>query len=1270
MLLSVGILRFNVVVGLVPLRVCIWLAYERRKTLDDWAHNIDLQSQRTVSTNNSRSSVVLCMESYAASFSASQLEASFFLLDTELLSAPGSMPRSISTLRRCPRCSIRIPDAMSHCLPCSSSRCESCGVFVAEGSCCCVSGVACSNCRRTSDNGNEYYSVAVAEYPVTANMRLAVSFHYKFCLLGSIADSDTSIHLCEGCHEYLNEGKADNAVGRVWFIFVWTVLRRSDLFEKAWVLVPATWRVWWRAEVARVHSIALPLLDAIPVSFFDVTDDYVKDIEAVNVLEWRGLMDRERSLVLPEVRCPAGCSEYKHKANELPFDIVWEELLGRDLSPLVSEKEERSFTRFFRKDYLQVEHIASNPEWPCKPSIVMLQEKGAPFVLCCRNHSRLHRRQMIHTGRNETGSTSSPHAGGLSPVVPVPRTIQKSRMSSYAASFHMAQMEGSFFGTDTMFLSASRGMGSTNSHLAWRQDVQTYAGRNDVRAYTRAKYASGWGNDGHIATAIDREATRVLPYLSELKAALFKGASYVALSDAVGMQTHIDFGASEAGESLNEQGVRQERQYQGHYPKRLVWAHPGMSKSGCRPPVLPNFGYRTASDGRIAWILSSLMLLVPEVWESVAAIPNKKQWNWEGHLLTYLTAKCLPHVTPASSSGTLFGKAGPTEEELINEYLAPGDSVTGTFSTRHLETLFAPGASRMSNVAIERHSFPVSVPADVSIVLVTREYCLDAASDLRWNPPMKLSQHGRRWKLCYLAETALDQSSNEPNHWSGTVYSRYSSDETRHWWKAQRRKDLPVECGTSFVRTAAMLWDVCVYVAHDASVTAAMRDQILASCGGQNKVYCRAHNYPLISSPKTDERTCYCRVGQLPLLHPADDIPDNRSARCGLKSIFACTVPTCLASICRRHQAGVAEWSGKFFVGTECSYGPAVAGATNFTAEEQRVNLAMPFNDSQREERVPVGDDNEMPVLDFDAGFDRDEEIDRMVELTGGGDDDDAGDERLEAHFRLLENLDNEVFIAAATQGLDDMEDIEARDEADLEVQRELLDPTVPTTNAGVLPVYSIPEGDYEDACVNNHVVLNTFGHMLMRRNKKIAGTMNQRHFLQRMVSRVPGDSLSLVYPEGMLFGDIFNYDTINGTIVGAIPSALLNSGGVLESLGFTSLEDHYRTRLSNPGILCSSNPKYHLFAYDCLTNLGLRGCDSRIILRRGFAELQKDGGVSFKGRDEPIFDTEQVDCSAIVNKLAAAVNQSNPTYFYTHTCSMRTHFGMKVRLCIAHRRR
>jgi hypothetical protein len=276
--------------------------------------------------------------------------------------------------------------------------------------------------------------------------------------------------------------------------------------------------------------------------------------------------------------------------------------------------------------------------------------------------------------------------------------------------------------------------------------------------------------------------------------------------------------------------------------------------------------------------------------------------------------------------------------------------------------------------------------------------------------------------------------------------------------------------------------------------------------------------------------------------------------------------------------------------------------------------------------------------------------------------DDQSQEDQFEAYFRMQDAMADDFFVTENRAGTGDDDMASAIMDYDGDINPDHCG-GLATTDPGTMPIYThLDEGsDYASSSASNHVLLNSLGHMLIRRNKQLSGTSNQRNFLQRLVSRMPGDTLPLAYPEGMLFANIFHYDTKNGDIVGALPSALLNSDETLHGLGFASLQDHYRTRLSNASLFTASDPKYHLFAFDCLSNLALRGCDSRIILRRGFAERQ-EGGVRFRNStEERIFDTENVDSSAVVMKLAAAVNERSPTYFYTHTCSMRTHFGIRL---------
>ena len=1084
----------------------------------------------------------------------------------------------------------------------------------------------CINCHREDTTGREDRDVVDPAYNVTVLPRNVqnASNRRKFAL-ATLAPSQQTAYLCEQCHAYrVNDTSPKNTSDNAWPAFVWTLLSDAQTWSSAWLLLPKSWKTRWSRAVSRIQGIPEEVLLSRPSLFADVTVGLKKDLDALENLKWSELMSREESLAIPSVKCPAGCSEFKHKCNELPFDIVWQECLQVQLPLLLTMGRKRNnFTRFFRKDYLRSEQIGLNPRWLCQPSIAKTST-GAPVVLCCRHHNHRCSFQMVHVPSNPTGSLSDSRAGGLSPVVPIPRTIQKARMAGYSASFQMAFMEGSFHGIDTMFLSSNQGISSVNSTLGWKQDVLSYAGRSDIQSYTMAKGKKYWNYPGNVARQLHEAASNMYPFMPELKERYCAGATYVCLEDATRLQQYKNLAGPEKGWKTDSNNNRIRVQFRGPYPQYLVWNHPIPTNGGARPPELPKFNKQSNIDTRVPWFLSSMMLLLPEFWSCVASAPEKKDWCWEGYLLAFLTSKYLPHIKIKRSSTSIF----PTtisEKDLLAKYFQS----TPQFSMRPLVTKLKFRNGGLPGLVVYENCLPENIPDDKRVIVVARDINTLQGSAVNWVPPLQFEPTlGERWKLCYISSIDIPSNARNANDWEGTVYSRYSSSELSGWWKSLRSTDLPLLSDGPPLSDNSWIWDICVFLREDAYITNDLRDQLLSSCGGQHTVYCREHHYPLISPRKGDGRRCVCATGNIPDVNVQPQAIQH-TAICGCKPSYCCTIPTCPSAICRVHHAQVQDVRAKFYVGQTCSYGAILPG-NNLPVDDQVLPLDIPL---------------------FEQPNDR----------TTRNIPDNDGD-TFESHFHLRDmDIDN-YFNTATLQGNDDLEDVLPLDHEDIATMEDDLDPIIPTTDAGTLPIFTAVEGsDYENYTMNNHVVLNNLGHMLIRRNRELSSTLNQNHFLQKMVSRVPGESLPLAYPEGMLFSNLFYADTNRGSIIGALPAALLNDQRTLEEMGFASLEDHYRTRLSHPGLLTSSDPKYHLFAFDCLANLALRGCDSRIILSRGFTEMQKEGGVRVKGKKEAIFDTEQIDSRPMVNKLAAAALEKQPTYFYTHTCSMRTHFGLKL---------
>ena len=135
-----------------------------------------------------------------------------------------------------------------------------------------------------------------------------------------------------------------------------------------------------------------------------------------------------------------------------------------------------------------------------------------------------------------------------------------------------------------------------------------------------------------------------------------------------------------------------------------------------------------------------------------------------------------------------------------------------------------------------------------------------------------------------------------------------------------------------------------------------------------------------------------------------------------------------------------------------------------------------------------------------------------------------------------------------------------------------------------------------------------------------------------------------------------------DGTIPGAMPTALWTDKQTLGKLGIASLREHARMRISNPALLTTTNPSYHFMLLDQLTNLGACGKHTRLVLQRGFADQQRKDGVSFRDKsDSAEMYGETSENHANVHKLAALVLQRRPHFFFTQTCNQKTCQGLRI---------
>ena len=179
----------------------------------------------------------------------------------------------------------------------------------------------------------------------------------------------------------------------------------------------------------------------------------------------------------------------------------------------------------------------------------------------------------------------------------------------------------------------------------------------------------------------------------------------------------------------------------------------------------------------------------------------------------------------------------------------------------------------------------------------------------------------------------------------------------------------------------------------------------------------------------------------------------------------------------------------------------------------------------------------------------------------------------------------------------------------------------LPSTYAGNL-AFEIEEttkygGTQGNIVISGHVLLNQCGTLLTRKKHQIKGSSRHNYFLQRICATTIGESIPLMYPEGILFPSIhWKMSSDNCSIVGAIPALLLNES--VKTFGFASIQEHIRSRLTSSTSATSTDSRYCAHCYDMLTNLAANHEDTRLILNRGLTVSDDaKGGLGLRGKGD-----------------------------------------------------
>jgi predicted GIY-YIG superfamily endonuclease len=812
----------------------------------------------------------------------------------------------------------------------------------------------------------------------------------------------------------------------------------------------------------------------------------------------------------------------------------------------------------------------------------------------------------------------------LAPVVARPRTVQVMQPHEFSISYHMTYMQGTFHGTDTLTLT-NRGKYNINNRLSDKRDALAISASpylvHHIQQMVEEKRLPQWYGQDKIGYAALEYPDHVVEHI---KSEHCKGATFITLEDAI--ETEIQLRQTSRQVITIEEGntVRQIH-FQPAWPSAILFVHPVDSWGAAFPP-LPNMKDKN-HDTRSMWVVAAILTRVPRLWKSIAENVSNTT-NWYGWLLKYVSQHCFPNTSigkQATKSNPF--KASKSQQELQASFFEPINH--GYFEPNVVEALFGniPDVRVVSSTDFAQLNWANIVE---SVVVTYRNW--DVNVPITLPHLVETARNDKLWELRLIIMTHVQDDMK----WKGACYARHGTVNFPLWWFYER--------GNKESR----------HYSQD------LKEKYLLNCGGQIRIRCAQHQLPLVTAPLRTNIACYM---------------------CEREIRYVCPFHECNIGICRNHFGEKTSIAGIQPVYISPQELPHAINAESQSSDDGTF-VPQPSSQSSDDESDTTWNDW---YNDFYSGDSSDELTADDAGNPGewdGFDDDPAAFQPLD-HLEdgyvvdaalvdlVLADVDNylsnQATIAAGAAGQElnpnncvtcnvFVGDQPGGDADDNDEFNEVL----PTTNAGRTPIYS--ETSHHN--IGLHVIFNKHGHLLVRGNYKLEPSRGQANFLQCLVATRANTTIPLVYPDAMMFPSIFWNTCPDGSVVGSIPSALLLDDAMLKRLGIASLQDHYQARLLDASLLTSTDYRYLYHALDGMLNLRNRGQDTRIIFSRGIGALENErGGARCIGGEpqEHLFDSDSIDSRPVVNKLAAAMGDEMPTFFYTHTCSMKTHFGIRV---------
>ena len=1115
-----------------------------------------------------------------------------------------------------------------------------------------ITADSCCNCQRINDNPN---------FPLL-EMYFVKKEQINFQRISSCMNPSEQLDevlLCSECKVALTsvDVKKYKNWKYYWPAWFWKLIKKSFLDQQyyVWHFIPKEWRPWWLMKVyddANNNNILLN--DECEYYFTDITlekDWFHRENEKKLAVTMRNIYNKH---CVCTVRCPWGCTEFIYKTGTLRFDYVINKFFTESKNTELFYKGEVDAKNFNfpnivdkyikcpRLDYLTLKDTIIGK--PILPSIAFIKDKG-PCVLTCRYHNGGSSELYLHPPLNPINDNlCSIRSDQLAPAVVAPRSAKPMKLNKYSTTFQMYEVQGNFDGLDSCHL-LSYGNLNHKSDMSFNSEILQLIGRSDIQKKLDCLLLENKISIDDYQNYMKAKNEKILDEnLKEKVRESLYGSTFMNPRDCVELRKTIAKSSKSTIEVIDDDGNSETRFFSPPWFTYHIKVH-NYDTYGAPPPTLPSL-FVVGSDMRFFWYLSSMLILISDLWSNVARNVRNNS-DWYGWVLNYITKKCLNPNSNISNKSNPFRpfKDGKEIMELFfNDYF------DNKFQVDNVALLF----SNFSNVTVLHenvfleNTFVEGTPECLIVYRENERRCECEYDIFHYYDSIYNNEKSYKYKLSYVGTSEMNYY--DVNNWKASILSRNSECSIcTSWWIHERGESCSILNMNLIPDKFKKNWEIAIWIVVESPEISNLKKLCLDYIGCQTKVVCETHYSPLIKSLKDCGREC--------------NVYNNITNHvCNMKSkyCYICPHPNCNACICQKHY-------------NECTAVDDHPNISRFIPHLSNEFLEATVNYNQvekiREPCEELFDNISIQTQEEDDSIDLfinkiEHEFDSVNKLCDENDmsiSNDEGNGKIDDNMMEVCNSVDES-VASSIFDIDDFlitqtgADLIDEFELDHNETRENEVSNIPTTNIGRNAFeMTNPQG------IPGHVLLNNYGDSLVRTGHSLKANLSEQHMIESIVATSEDNCVSLLYSEAMCYPSIFYSATLEGSIIGALPLSMLTSNERLNKMGFASVENHMICRLANHSLACSRNPNYACnFAFTAISNAKLKNVDQRYIIKRGFDELLGEQKMSHVENCSSLFLDDPYVVSEKLNKLAASLREKESTYFFTTTANQKDHFGLK----------